>query len=80
MPLARIKNEDDQIRAPYSAQHLLGSPEIDADEELSESDDRALRNYYAIDLADQEVRSDQETYAAQIPDAEGSARRTEGED
>jgi hypothetical protein len=80
VPLARLKHERDQIRVPYTAQHLLESPEVEADGELSESDELALRNYYAIGLGDQEVRSDNETYAAQIPDAEGSARKIAGED
>jgi hypothetical protein len=39
-----------------------------------------LRNYYAIGLADQEIRTDNQTYAAQIPDADGSARKISGED
>ena len=81
VPLSRIKYERDQVRVPYTAQHLLGSPEIEHEEELSDSDELALRNYYAIDLADQEVRTDNESYAAaHIPDAEGSPRRTAGED
>jgi hypothetical protein len=80
VPLARLKHERDQVRVPYSAEHLLESPEVEADGELSDSDDLALRNYYAIGLADQEVRTDNESYAAQVPDAEGSPRKTSGED
>lgn len=79
VPVARLKAEADEIRVPYSGQHLLGSPEIEPGEELSEEDERALRDYYAIDLADQEVRTDNESYAAQVPDADGSARRIEGD-
>jgi len=77
VPLARLKREREQIRVPYSAQHLLGSPEVQPGGELSEEDERALRGYYAIGLADQEVRSDNDSYAAQVPEAEGSARRLE---
>jgi hypothetical protein len=80
VPVARIKNERDEVRVPYTAQHLLDSPEVETDGELSEQDDRALRNYYAIDLADEELRTDQDTYAAQIPDAEGPARELDGRD
>jgi hypothetical protein len=80
VPLARIKHEQDQVRTPYSAQHLLASPEVEPCDELAKADDLALRNYYAIGLADQEIRTNNESYAAQIPDADGSPRRTGGED
>jgi hypothetical protein len=73
VPLARIKCEHYEVRVPYTAQHLLGAPQVEPDAELSEQDERALRNYYAIDLADHEVRTDHETYAAQVPDAAGPA-------
>ncbi len=79
LPLARIKHERGQVRAPYDAQHLLASPEVEPSDELAKADDLALRNYYAIDLADQEVRTDNESYAAQIPDSDGSPRRMGGE-
>src|SRR5690348_12061210 len=58
VPLARLKQEHDELRVPYSARHVQSAPEIEAGDELSEGDDRALRDYYAIDLADQEVRTD----------------------
>jgi len=79
VPLARLKQESDQVRTPYTGPHLLDAPEVEAADELSEQDDRALRNYYAIDLADQEVRTDNESYAAQVPDAEGAPRQVGGE-
>ena len=79
VPVARLKAEADEVRVPYSGQHLLGSPEIEPAEELSEEHERALRDYYGIDLADQEVRTDNESYAAQVPDVDGSAKRVEGE-
>ena len=77
VPLARLKNEDDQIRVPYSFQHLQESPEVEAGDELSAEDDRALRNFYAIGLADQEMVSNAQSYASQLPDEEGEARRIE---
>lgn len=79
VPLARLKQEHGELRVPYSGQHLLGSPEVSAEGELSSEDERALRDFYAIDLADQEVRTDNESYAAQVPEEEGEARRVEGQ-
>lgn len=79
VPLARLKHEQDQLRVPYTLQHIQESPEVEAEDELSEEQDRALRNYYAIGLADQEVRTDNESYAAQVPDAEGQPRRLQDE-
>ncbi len=74
VPIARLKNERGDVRVPYSGEHLLESPEVDAGPELSAEDERALRDYYSIGLADQELRTDNESYAAQVPDAEGEAR------
>ncbi len=77
-PIARLKEEDDQIRMPYSSQHLNECPEVEPGDELSEEDDRLLRDFYAIDHADQEIRSgeNEESYAAQVPDTEGPLRKT----
>lgn len=80
VPLARLKHEDDELRVPYSTQHLQSSPEVDAGEELSAGDDQALRAYYGIGFADQELRTDNDSYAGQIPDAEGPARETDAEE
>jgi len=79
VPLARLKHERGDIRVPYSGQHIQGSPDVEAGGEISAEDDLALRNYYAIGLADQELRTDNDSYAGQVPEAEGEARRTEGE-
>ena len=79
VPLARLKQEHDEIRVPYSTQHLQSAPEIEPGDELSERDDRALRDYYSIDLADQELRTDNESYANQVPEEEGTARRIDGD-
>lgn len=80
IPLARLKEEDGEIRVPYSKRHVQSVPEVEASDELSEHDDRVLRHYYAIDLGDQEVRSDNESYAAQVPEEEGAPRPVAGED
>jgi hypothetical protein len=77
VPLARLKHEQDQIRVPYSVQHIQSAPEIEAEAELSESDDRALRDYYSIDLADQELRTDNDSYANRVPEEDGTSRRLE---
>jgi hypothetical protein len=75
VPLARLKEEKGEIRVPYSVQHISSAPEVDAEDELSEQDERALRDYYAIDLADQEMRTDNESYANRVPDEEGAASK-----
>lgn len=78
VPMARIKEDHGDIRVPYSGQHLLGSPEVEADGTISEADDQALRSYYAIGAGDQELRTDNDSYASQVPDGEGEAQRLEG--
>jgi hypothetical protein len=80
VPIARLKHEQDEIRVPYSFQHIQSAPEIEPGDELAEGDDRALRDYYAIDLADQEVRSDNESYANRVPDGDGQARKISSDD
>ena len=77
VPLARLKKEADEIRVPYSFQHVHDAPEVESEDELSEEDDRALRDYYAIGLADQEMVSNAQSYASQVPDEEEPARRVE---
>src|SRR5437879_4831546 len=52
VPLARLKQEHDELRVPYSSQHIQSAPNVEAEEALSNGDDRALRDYYSIDLAD----------------------------
>lgn len=79
IPAARLKSEDDQLRVPYSVNHLQDSPEVEDGDEISEEQDRELRDFYAIDLADHEQRTDNISYAAQVPDGEGPATKLEGE-
>jgi hypothetical protein len=80
VPLARLKEEKGEVRVPYSVQHIVEAPEIDAEDELSEDDERSLRDYYAIDLGDQEMRSANESYANRVPDAEGASSKISAED
>jgi hypothetical protein len=79
VPLARLTQEQGEIRVPYSVTHISSAPEVEADDELSEQDERALRDYYAIDLADQEMRTDNESYANRVPDEE-DPRANKGND
>lgn len=77
VPLARLKNQNDELRVPYSFDHIHESPEVEPEDEISEEDDRALRAYYAIGLGDQELVQAAQSYASQVPDEEGAARRVE---
>jgi hypothetical protein len=79
VPLARIKNQNDEIRVPYSFDHIHDSPEVEAGDEVSEEDDRALRVYYSIGLADQELVQAARSYASQVPEEEGAATKIEGD-
>ena len=77
VPLARLKQQGDELRVPYSYSHVHEAPEVEAADELSEEDDRALRSYYAVGLADQELVQAAQSYASQVPDDDGPARRIE---
>ena len=77
VPLARLKQEDDELRVPYTSGHIQSAPEVEPGEELSEPNDRALRDYYSIGLGDQELRTDNDSYAGQVPSGEGTARRVD---
>ena len=77
IPIARLKHENDEIRTPYSFQHIQESPEIDAGDELSEEDERALRGYYSVGLGDQEIVESAQSYASQVPEEDEPARRTD---
>jgi hypothetical protein len=78
IPLARLKEENDELRVPYSIQHIQESPEADAEGELSEEHDRALRDYYSVDLGDGELRDSNDSYAAQVPDSDAPVKKAEG--
>ena len=43
----------------------------------TQGDDRALRAYYSIGFADQELRTDNESYANQVPEEEGTLQQVE---
>jgi hypothetical protein len=74
IPLARIKDENGELRVPYSRQRIGEAPEIDGDGVSAECD-RRLRDYYGIDAGDQELRQDNNSYATLIPAQAGAANR-----
>ena len=76
IPLARLKEEDGEIRVPYTAQHVNESPEVQADDELSEEDDYRLRVYYSVGIGDRELRTNNDdSYASRVPEGEGPAKK-----
>jgi hypothetical protein len=78
IPFARLKQEGDAINVPYPIQHLQDSPDVSPEDELSEEQDRELRNYYSVDLGDQELREKNKSYAAQVPDSDAPVKKGEG--
>ena len=46
-----------------------------AGDEISEEDDEKLRLYYAIGLADEEFRTESNSYASQVPEGEAPAQK-----
>ena len=80
IPLARIKDENGELRVPYSAQRIGEAPEVDDSDGISAECDRQLRDYYGIDTGDQELRSDNKSYATHVPDEPGESTRVENPD
>jgi hypothetical protein len=80
IPLARIKDEDGQLRVPYSAQRIGDAPEVDDSNGISAECDRKLRDYYGIDTGDQELRADNKSYATLVHEEGGEAQRVENAD
>lgn len=77
VPLARLKEEDGDLRVPYSKRHLEQAPEIEDDQEISAELERRLRDHFGIDRGDQELRSDNDSYATLVPEGQGTAQRVE---
>jgi hypothetical protein len=82
VPLARLKDEDGDLRMPYSKDHVLNTPEVDGSDGISDECDRLLRDHYGIDRADQELRSDNDSYGTLVPDEDeaGTAQKVEDTD
>ncbi len=77
VPLARLKEEGGELRVPYSKQRLADAPEVAEGDGISAECDRELRDFYGIDTGDQEMRNDNKSYAAVVPDEAGAAERVE---
>ena len=80
IPLARIKDEDGELRVPYSAQRIGDAPEVDDSDGISAECDRQLRDYYGIDTGDQELRADNKSYATMVHEEGGESQRVENPD
>jgi hypothetical protein len=77
IPLARLKDENGEIGVPYSKDRIGDCPEVDTSDGISAESDRELRGYYGIGTGDQELRSDNKSYATLVPDEPGEASRVE---
>ncbi len=80
IPIARLKEEHGEVLVPYSAKHLEESPEIEPGDEISEEDDATLRDFYAIDRGDDEIRTDNESYANRVPDGDEPPKKVTSND
>ena len=80
IPLARLKDENGDLRVPYSKNKIADSPEIDDSEGISEECDFALRGYYGIGIGDQEMWSDNKGYATLVAEESSAAERVENGD
>ena len=80
VPLARLKEEDGELRVPYSKRRIGEAPEVADSEGISAERDRELRDYYGIDTGDQEMRDDNNSYATLVSEEAGSAELVEDPD
>jgi hypothetical protein len=80
IPLARLKDENGSLRVPYSKNHISETPEVDAEDGLSEECEAQLRAHYGIDRGDQELRSDNKSYATMVPEETGALKKAEDVD
>lgn len=77
VPLARIKDENGELRVPYSKQRIGEAPEVEDGDGISAECDRRLRDYYGIDAGDQELRTDNKSYATRVAQEVGAADRVQ---
>src|ERR1700742_1774951 len=82
IPPARLKEEDGDLLVPYGKDHIQNTPEIDGSDGISAECDRKLRDHFGIDRADQELRSNNDSYATLVPEegTEGTAQLAEDVD
>lgn len=62
---------------PYSKDHIGETPEVDDRADISAEGERRLRDHYGIDRGNQELRSDNCSYATLVPEGDGTARLVE---
>lgn len=79
IPLARIKDENGELRVPYSKEKIAESPEVD-DEGISEECDFELRGYYGIGTGDQEMWSDNKGYVTMVVEENTATQKVENAD
>ena len=77
IPLARLKDEGGEIGVPYSKDRIGDCPDVDTSDGISAQSDRELRGYYGIGTGDQELRSDNKSYATLVAEDPGKASRVE---
>ena len=77
IPLARLKDEAGSIGVPYSKNRIGDCPDVDTSDGISAESDRELRGYYGIGTGDQELRSDNKSYATLVTDEPGDATLVE---
>ena len=68
IPLARLKEEDGQVRVPYDKEHLLEAPEVEAEDGLSDEEAEQLSEYFGVNRGDQPAEDNPGSYASQMPD------------
>jgi hypothetical protein len=77
IPIARLKDEDGDLLVPYSRNHIGDAPEVDGSDGISSDDDRKLRDFFGIGIGDQELLSDNNSYATRVADEEAEAQRVD---
>jgi hypothetical protein len=77
IPIARLKDEGGDLLVPYSKNHIGDAPEVDGSDGISADDDRKLRDFFGIGIGDQELRSDNKSYATRVADEESEAQRVD---
>jgi sporulation protein YlmC with PRC-barrel domain len=75
VPLGRMREDGENLSVPYSIAHVEDGPEVEAGDEISQEDDEKLRLYYSIGLADEEFRTESNSYASQVPEGEAPAQK-----
>lgn len=80
IPLARIKDENGDLRVPYSKDKIAESPEIDGSDGISEECDFELRGYYGIGTGDQEMWSDNKGYATLVTEESTASEAADADD